>query len=195
MLWAVILSERHRRCRRLVGKHLGLSENEVDERHQWSPLRYRIFEEVSGRCQDPDVDMLKWLLEGAPAGYAASVPPGPWFPKQHVEDEELEHVKLHGAARNHPSFYETHGEGEAPGSRQALYLVNVGHAELFKSREEAEALFGECIIAPLGNIRKPLKSGKGFKDRIIMDLKWSHANLLARLWERVVLPRGGPSFA
>ena len=53
---------------------------------------------------------------------------------------------------------------------------------------QAEAMHGKILLAPLGNIAKAKPDGS-LKFRIIQDLRRGGANLLAELFERIVLPR------
>lgn len=63
-----------------------------------------------------------------------------------------------------------------------------GYASRYTSIEEAEKVHGELLISPLGNIAKTKPDGS-IKHRIIQDLRRGGANLLAKLFERIVLPR------
>ena len=53
---------------------------------------------------------------------------------------------------------------------------------------EAERLHDKLIISPFGNLSKPKPDGS-LKHRIIQDLRRGGANLLAAMFERIVLPR------
>ena len=65
---------------------------------------------------------------------------------------------------------------------------NKGFTSRYTSRKEAESIHGKLMLAPLGTISKE-KSDGSMKHRIIQDLRRGGANLLAELFERVVLPR------
>ena len=49
-------------------------------------------------------------------------------------------------------------------------------------------MHGQLVLSPLGTISKPKPDGS-IKNRIIQDLRRGGANLLANLFERIVLPR------
>ena len=85
--------------------------------------------------RDPDVEMCRWLMDGAPMGLAADIIPGGLFPT--VEPSPAISVatldRLPMRERNHPSFYECHGQGHPPAAgllqehidKRVLLLVSV----------------------------------------------------------------------
>ena len=86
------------------------------------------------------------------------------------------------AKGNHPSFGLTHGDDpEPPG-------LAIGYAARYSSMFEAERQHGKLIISPLGNLSKSKPDGS-LKHRIIQDLRRGGANLLAAMFEHIVLPR------
>ena len=54
--------------------------------------------------------------------------------------------------------------------------------------KKAECSHGKLVISPLGNLTKTKPDGS-LKHRIMQDLKAGGANVLAELYERIVLPR------
>jgi len=176
-------------ARQAVYDHLGLDRAAGESRHPRTEWRAGLIGHVAAAVGDPDTALASWLTYGAPAGYSRAVPPGPWFPAADPEEAEAEAALLE-ATRNHPSFYETYGEAEAPGLRLARGAAAAGFGTIYPSRAAAEAVVGPTFPAPLGNVRKARPGGRGWKDRLILDLKANRANLLVALKERVVLPRG-----
>ena len=76
---------------------------------------------------DKDTILSRWLLEGAPAGFALPIPPGPYFPP--ASDPEGAAIEdMLAAEKNHPSFYACYGEKVSPGLKQALKEVERGFA-------------------------------------------------------------------
>ena len=87
------------------------------------------------------------------------------------EGDALAEADVVSALKNHPSFYETHGEPVAPAVALVLEAVNKGFGVKYRSREEAELAVGQRLPAPLGNVRKPNKCKAGFKNPVILDLR------------------------
>ena len=90
---------------------------------------------------------------------------------------------------NHPSFGTPYGEDNAvPGLEVLDGYYTKGYAARYSSMFEAEKIHGDILISPLGNLTKNKPDGS-LKHRIIQDLRRGGANLLAALFERIVLPR------
>ena len=63
-----------------------------------------------------------------------------------------------------------------------------GYVARYPSLLEAERQHGKLIISPRGNLSKSKPDGS-LKHRGIQDLRRGAANLLAAMFERIVLPR------
>ena len=88
-----------------------------------------------------------------------------------------------------PSFGLTHGDDpQPPGLAILAGYYEKGYAARYSSMFEAERQHGKLIISPLGNLSKSKPDGS-LKHRIIQDLRRGGANLLASMFERIVLPR------
>ena len=93
------------------------------------------------------------------------------------------------AKGNHPSFGLMYsGDEEPPGLGVLKGYHTKGYAARYSTLFEAERQHGKLLISPLGNLTKEKDDGS-LKHRIIQDLRRGGANLLAELFERVVLPR------
>ena len=89
---------------------------------------------------------------------------------------------------NHPSFGLTHGgDTQPPGLEVLRGYHEKGFAARYSSLFEAEKRHGKLLVSPLGNLTKEKPDGS-LKHRIIQDLRRGGANLLAELFERIVLP-------
>jgi len=89
---------------------------------------------------------------------------------------------------NHPSFSVEHeGEAKPPGLNILKGYYDKGYAARYTEERSAIEQHGELLYAPLGTLTK-LKAGK-LKHRILQDLRRGKQNLLAELFERIVLPR------
>ena len=175
--------------RATIYSYLGISSQQGKARHPRTEWRAGLVEKVQELTGDPDTAVASWLRWGAPAGFSKQVPAGPWFPRVEGAAAYSE-AELLSATVNHPSFYEAHGERVAPGKRLALAAAQAGFGVLYPDRQAAERAVGQTHPAPLGNLRKPRAGGGGFKDRLILDLKWTRSNGLVIIRERAVLPRG-----
>ena len=63
-----------------------------------------------------------------------------------------------------------------------------GYAARYTTIAEAEQIHAKLILSPLGTLSK-FKPDGSLKHRIIQDLRRGGANLLASMFERIVLPR------
>ncbi|CAK0873315.1 unnamed protein product [Prorocentrum cordatum] len=181
-----------RHARELVSAALGLSQREGEMTRPASPLHGPIFDAVCKRSGDSDVHVAPWILEGAPMGIEEPVRPGGHFPARESpaarSPEALQEAYVYQG--NHVSFSAQRGEAEAPTPPLIREYLEAGYGEIFSSQQAAESALGHvCYPAPLGNVRRPKKSG-GWKNRIIQDLKVNFVNAASSTHERTVLPRG-----
>ena len=180
-----------REVRKSVGELLGVPPGEFDRHHEASPLRYEIFQRLITSTDDVDKVVGSWLQDGAPMGISQEVAPGGLFPLRErppsLNEDEL--AQAYQYSGNHKSFSEKFEDSESPPTHELIkgYLES-GFAEVFNSREEAEAKLGRTYPAPLGNVSK-LSAGNKWKHRIIQDLKIAKINDASGTFERGVLPR------
>ena len=122
-------------------------------------------------------------------GILRSITPGKLFPA-FASPAEADTLEANCWAKgNHPSFGLTHnGEDEPPGLDVLRGYHEKGYATRYTTLAAAERKHGELVISPLGNLTKEKADGT-LKHRIIQDLRRGGANLLAELFERIVLPR------
>ena len=84
----------------------------------------------------------RWLLEGAPAGFALPIPPGPYFPP--ASDPEGAAIEdMLAAEKSHPTCYACYGEKVSLGMKQALKYVKKGFAKLYRNTRAAEEVWGK----------------------------------------------------
>ena len=78
-----------RHCREMVAKGLGISSSISDRCSLWP----RLFTWWRQQSSDPETEVEKWMLEGAPMGLAKGIPSSGIFPNKHdgqcVGDPEL----------------------------------------------------------------------------------------------------------
>ena len=180
-------------ARSLVAEALALPATAAAEHHPHSPWRHRLIEAILHQSEDRDQQLAQWLEQGAPAGFAAQVPPGGWFPaiqpaEAWTEDEVLR-ARASESMGNHPSFSDCFGGDQAPGEALLQEAVVKKFGTFYRSLKEAEDAVGPILPVPLGNLRKRKRDGS-VKGRIIWDFKRGHTNKLVATAERVVLPRG-----
>jgi hypothetical protein len=122
-------------------------------------------------------------------GFVHPITPGGLFP---LHDSPAEASTLEGLLwekGNQPSFQIQHGGGPTPPGLNILreYYAK-GYAARYTTETAAIKEHGDLVYAPLGTLTKE-KAGGTLKHRIIQDLRRGGQNLLADLFERVVLPR------
>ena len=178
-------------ARAAVAEALGICREERNLRHPAGKWRYAIVQAVQKASGDPDIPLGSWLKDGAPQGIVKSITPGGLFPLCHSPAEASSLEGLMWGKGNHPSFNVVREEGQpSPGVKILRDYFKSGYAHRYTSVEAATAIHGELVLSPLGTLSKPKPDGT-IKDRIIQDLRRGGANLLAELFERIVLPRPG----
>eukprot|EP00435_Cladocopium_sp_Y103_P016550 s3307_g4.t1 len=151
-----------------------------------SPLKANFWDAWQKFSKDPEVDLSNWIKFGAPLGMSEEIPRSRGiFPP--VEDEEVgtELISLESQVntRNYASVYE--GEEAALGELQRLIERDFA---MVISADEAQAKFEKGTVSRLALISKQKESGV-MKHRLIIDLLRSGGNSLAKVPERIVLPR------
>ena len=89
---------------------------------------------------------------------------------------------------NRPSIGTTYSEDNAVSGLVLEGYYTKGYAARYGSMFEAEKKHGGILVSPLGNLTNNKPDGT-LKHRIMVDLRRRGANLLAALFERIVLPR------
>ena len=143
------------KARALVAKALGLSPAEADQHHPAGKWRHRLVEWVQANCHDLDVQLAKWLRDGFPIGIDVPITPGGLLPlsRSHAEAETLDGLLWNKG--NHPSFSVVNdGDDLPPGPRILREYHSKGFVSRYASRKEAEAVHGQVVVSPLGNIAK-----------------------------------------
>eukprot|EP00971_Amphidinium_carterae_P264879 5254147-Amphidinium_carterae.1 len=121
------------KARYAVAGAICLDAEKSDLHHPYTPWKGHLLAEMAKLGQD-DTIAASWLLDGAPIGIARPIPAGGLFPRcvqeKEREEEDLDQSRVH----NHPSFYQTFGEEDAPGQEQIAIMLSKGFVELFPDR-------------------------------------------------------------
>lgn len=157
---------------------------EARRSHRSCPWAAGLLLHLAQQAEDADVDAARWLLDGAPVGISAMIPPTGYFPSdQDASQEEL--WALQSAAKNHASFYRA-VDGRRPGEDVIQTMISVGLVEVFEDERAAEAALGSpLVVSPLGTLTKTV-NGR-LRHRLISDYR--QPNRAARRSQRLVLPR------
>ena len=178
-------------CRRLVLGILGFRSEQLPARtaKASSPISPEILWAWGEATDDPDACALAtWIREGAPLGFAESIPTNGIFPVVEGVNWTSEGAKslirdLDGW-ENYPSAVE---------ENQALQELiqearDSGFCTIYDSMDVATRELGSTpLLNKLGVIVKEKESGR--KCRIIWDLRESKINSLCHQGERVILPK------
>ena len=133
-----------RALRGRVAARLGVTAAAAELTHKAAPCKYNIVAAVQDACADPDVELRRWLADGAPMGITEPIVPGGLFPRQPIDAEiSPEEVFEERFAGNHPSFAAAGADG--PGLDVIRGHLNAGFGELFEDRAAAERHFGHRI--------------------------------------------------
>ena len=169
-------------------------EEAIDEARKWLRRRsvYPWNRETTVAQQenggDPDAHPPKWLSEGSPMAFEQPIEPGGLFLLCHSPAEATTLEGLLWTRGNHPSFsVPEEGGVQPPGLALLQGYYEKGYARRYTSRAVAEEAHGELVLAPMGTLTKT-KSDGSKKHRVLQYLKRGGQNLLAELFERVVLP-------
>ena len=145
---------------------------------------------IQERAEDPDTEVTRWLLEGAPFGIAEPIVPGGLFPRirEVPTRSALQLQEQDQFVKNHGSFDEL-VDGEKPALQELQELVDNGFARVCRDEDEAAAWLGaRPVISPLGNVVK-LRPDATRKNRLIQDFRASAVNEASVVQERQVFPR------
>ena len=174
------------RARALVAEALGVEHPQPMGRSTaWQP---HLVQAWVAAANDLDIDLARWLLEGAPLGVREDIPARGVFPvvEPSVANEVLEEIFTADEPRTNYKSYEeafTHVAPELERLRQA------GYVEVLGSWSEVTARFGRSVVvSKLAAILKPRADGS-LKVRLVIDYRRSGVNAHVRTPERVVLPR------
>ena len=174
------------RARALVAEALGVEHPQPMGRStSWQP---HLVQAWTAAANDLDIDLARWLLEGAPLGVREDIPARGVFPlvEPAVANETLDEIFATSEPRaNYKSYEEayTHVAPELERLRQA------GYVEVLGSWSEVTARFGRSVVvSKLAAILKPRADGS-LKVRLVIDYRRSGVNAHVRTPERVVLPR------
>ena len=179
-----------RRLRLKLGKLLGLSKEQTQAHHPASPWRYNLVRATQERAQDPDIEVHRWLKEGAPFGIAEEIRPGGLLPL--IREQPIltadQLSELDACVKNHGSFNEQ-VDGQTPALAELSRLVDCGFARVCKDEDQATDWLGQKpVISPLGNVVK-IRPDASRKNRLIQDFRASSVNAASVVQERQVLPR------
>ena len=174
------------RARVLVAAALGVTHPQPMGRStSWLPHLVRAWIEAAG---DPDVDLPRWLLEGAPLGIREDIPARGVFPTVTPAEANrtLEEIVTSSEPRaNYKSYEDAFAEVE-PELRR---LRKAGYVEVLGNWNDVQRRFGRgVVVSKLAAILKPRADGS-LKVRLVIDYRRSGVNEHVRTPERVVLPR------
>lgn len=176
------------RARRRVARTLGLSRDAGEARHEAGKWRHKIGSRPA-EVRVPDTPLVTLLGTGSPMWILEPITPGGLFRMWPAPAEADLLDNNFWTKGNHPSFGLTHGDDpEPPGLAILAGYYEKGYAARYSSMLDAERQHRKLILSPLGNLSKPKPDGS-LKHRIVQDLRRGGANLLAAMFERIVLPR------
>ena len=160
-----------------------------------SPLDDQLFEAWGRKAGDPEVEVPRWIREGAPLGIAKEIGCCGIFPEGEearnnksdaLGPDELEDAQAQ-LARGEILNYKTVEDDKAEAKIELDRYHLAGYTVKY-SKQQVKEKFPGGTISRLGLIVK-LKEGGVKKRRIILDLRRSGGNKKAKLPERLVLPR------
>jgi hypothetical protein len=137
---------------------------------------------------DPDCDLARWLLEGAPLGVREDIPSRGVFPEAAPAEanEALEEIFAIDEPRANYKSYEEAFEHVAPELKR---LRAAGYVEVLGDWQAVRKRFGRSVVvSKLAAILKPKADGS-LKVRLVIGYRRSGVNAHVRASERVVLPR------
>ena len=122
------------KLRARLGKMLGLTKTQTMARHPASPWFYNLVKTIQESAGDPDVEVHRWLREGAPFGIGEEIRPGvlPLIEEQ-AELSAGSLLEQDKFDKNHGSFDEV-VDGHKPAMAELCELVDNGFARVFKGR-------------------------------------------------------------
>eukprot|EP00435_Cladocopium_sp_Y103_P009907 s3598_g2.t1 len=151
-----------------------------------SPLRAEWWAAWQRFSKDPETDLVTWIRQGAPLGMGAEIPKSngiyPAVPETEVA-RELASLESQVGTSN----YQSVKENEEAASAELQRLIDKGFAKLL-SVEQARERFQEGTVSRLALVSKLKDSGQ-MKHRLVIDLLRLGGNALAKVPERIILPR------
>ena len=155
-----------------------------------TPVRAHLLAGLVYAAGDPDDVVADWFKHGTPLGIHGAIPTRGIFPPSGgLEDsrgslEQAEELAPWTAdAGNYASFDTNADSVEAELKRE----LDKGFLEWSASLKELESKYGQLLLSRMAAIVK-VKNGHT-KTRLIHDLRRSRVNDMARIPERIVLPR------
>ena len=166
-----------------LAQKLGVS-SEKGRAGRMRPHIARALNELSG---DPDVAIPDWLLRGAPIGVEEQIPTHGIFPPVEPAQAapEADAFWTHQAEG---CFYRSVAEEHEWVSEKLQQMTDEHFLTAFPDLAAARREHGDVIINKMACLVKSLPNGD-VKRRLIVDMLRSGANRLARVPERIVLPR------
>ena len=149
---------------------------------------------ITSRAADPDTDVSEWMSGRTPLGVHAAVQPRGVFPEAlpgsaALAAKEFYELNLRKGWKhsNYASFEEHRGVAQAEVRRlmEAGFLERIGPAW-----SEVVARWPDAVCTRLACLVRTGVAGKP-KVRLIMDMRRSGVNGIAKVSERIVLPRPG----
>ena len=134
-----------------VGKMLGLSKSKTLARHPASPWHYNLVKVIQERARDPDLEVSRWLKEGAPFGIAEEIRSGGLLPliREQPTLTAYQLSELDACVKNHGSFDEV-VEGDKPALAELRELVDNGFARVCEDEDTATQWLGmRPVVSPL----------------------------------------------
>jgi len=174
------------RARVLVAEALGVVHPQPLGRSTW--WQPHLARGWIAAANDPDVDLPRWLLEGAPLGVREDIPARSVFPL--VDPAEANEALEEIYAREEPrANYRSYEEAQAKVQPELKRLREAGYVEVLGDWSQVQARFGRSVVvSKLAAILKPRADGT-LKVRLVIDYRRSGVNAHVRTSERVVLPR------
>ena len=176
------------RARQLVAEALGVAHPQPMGRStSWQPHLVRGWIQAAN---DPDVDLPKWLLEGAPLGVREfpDLPARGVFPEVDPGEANAALDELFAKSEPH-SNYKSYEEAFVHVAPELDRLRKLGYVEVIGNWSQVVKRFGQrAVVSKLAAILKPRADGS-LKVRLVIDFRRSGVNSFVRTRERVVLPR------
>ena len=176
------------KCRNEFGEFLGTTD--VQPLHPLLPdckIAAGLLEAWRKKVGDPESEVFKWLMAGAPGGLLLHPEPCGIFPPSREDERDLDDLtSLPRLGEDFSSYQTVEEEDEA--WEEVNRLADLGYLRRYDPYEQVCAALGdEPVLSKFGMIVKS-KGGKT-KKRIILDGKQSRVTRCATKRERVILPR------
>ena len=185
-----VLNEWKAKLKMTVGARSAPAQRKTENIPYRSPLDPELLSAWIERGNDPEQDVVDWVLEGTPLGMSMEIPTCGIFPpaidgdRGDAEDwMDTDQQLQGGSVVNYKSVQDNADDAsiELDRYRAQGYVKDL-------TEDQLKSEFPGGTISKMGLIVKP-KEGGGVKRRFIVDLRRSTGNAKSKLPERLILPR------